>query len=130
MFTPYWAWYRQRVWRVLTNQRLLNPHYVKHVDRMADFHESLGPWSHLLKTRTCVIDEETITHLRYRVQGIWPQGQDDQGLKVRSPSQDSVQETWCAQQFGERDRDWLYRGNGCWAFRQHEDALQFKLVWT
>lgn len=127
--TAYWPWYRQRIWRTWSGQRLLNPLYVKHVDRMAYFHESLGQYSHLLKPRTCVIDAHMITHLPHHVQGIWPQGINDQGDKVRSPMQNSMQETWCAHQFGLRDREWLYVGNASWAFRMKEQAVQFELTW-
>jgi hypothetical protein len=128
--TQYWPWYRQRLWRCVTSQRLLNPLYVKHVDRMADFHESLGHWSHLLNPRTCSIGTEWITHLPHQVLNIWPWGINDKGHKWRCPDLDSMQETWCAQQFGPRDQEWLYLGNASWAFRTQEHATQFQLAWS
>ena len=127
--TEYWAWYRQRLWRAWTSQNLLNSEYVKHRDRMADFHESLGHFSHLLSPRTCAIDSEWITHLPHHVVGIWCMGINDKGHKVRSPQLDSMQETWCELQFGPRDREWLYVGNASWAFRMKEQAVQFELTW-
>jgi hypothetical protein len=128
-FTEYWAWYRQRLRRCWHNEILLSAPHVKHVDRMADFHESMKYISVLVNPRTCAIGAHMITHLPHHVDGIWPQGINDKGHKVRSPQLDSMQETWCELQFGLRDREWLYLGNASWAFRLNDQAVQFELTW-
>lgn len=128
--TQYWPWYRQRLWRVISQKHLWNQHHVRHLDRMADFRESLEPHLGPLWDRTCAIDPDLVTHLPHQVVGIWPQGMDNNGLAVLLPKLDSRQETWCAHQFGFRDRDWLYMGNAVWAFRLKEHATQFQLAWS
>lgn len=129
--TKYWAWYRQRLWRCLAMRTLLSATYVKRVDSMVSFYDRLGPYGSLMwSSSTCVIDPEFITHLPHHVQGVWPQGVDDQGVSIKCPAHDSMQESWCAQHVGMRDRDWLYLGKGCWAFRQPEDATHLQLVWS
>lgn len=59
---------------------------MKHVDRAADFHESMGWYSHLVRPKSCVIDAELITHLPHHVQHTWPEGINEQGHTVRSPN--------------------------------------------
>lgn len=37
---------------------------------------------------------------------------------------------WCRENFGERDRDWRYRGPGWLEFRHEQDAALFLLRWS
>lgn len=36
---------------------------------------------------------------------------------------------WCSHNIGPRWVDWYYRGGGVWCFHQHEDMIQFRMVW-
>lgn len=127
-FTQYWPWYRQRLWRILNNQSLIHHSYVKHVDRVAQFHNDLRFYSHLREPRSCMIDEQLTTHLPYLVDGVWPKGAAP--YSIMCPDACSIHEHWCTTQFGPRDREWLYLGNSVWAFRLAEQACEFALTWN
>lgn len=128
--TEYWAWYRQRLRRILTGERLPTASYVKHRDRMTQFYESMDYYSHLFTPKVPVIVEELHMHLPYLVHDVRCTLTNDQGMTEISPNSQTIQERWCEQEFGARDKEWLYLGMAMWAFRLEEQAAQFGLTWS
>lgn len=119
--TAYWAWYRQRVWRWMHDRQLPAAHMIRHLDRTksvyCDEDGLFRPsWC------DCMIDPQLLTHLPHDITVKNEPG--------RNRFEPSVQEIWCEQHVGMRDRDWLYVGHDTWRFRSEPHATQFALVWS
>ena len=117
----YWPWYRQRVSRTWHGRILHPPHWIRHMDSQYAFY--CGP-DRMFRPKWCeyFVDPHMLTHVPHEV--IVP------NMPASHRFDASIQETWCAQHVGQRDRDWLYVGKHTWRFRLCEDATQFKLIWS
>jgi hypothetical protein len=117
----YGAWYRQRVMRWWHDRHLPNAHIIRHLDAQhlvyCDPERLLRPsWC------DCMMNPKLATHLPHEMHVT--------NQPERSIHEPSVQEIWCAQHVGERDRDWLYMGGHIWRFRLAEHATHFQLTWS
>lgn len=122
MFTPYWAWYCQRLQRWWHGHRLPSPHIIRHLDAQSAVY--CDP-QRLLRPSWCdcmIVDPQLVTHLPHEVSVL-----NQNRMRIHEPSD---QEIWCEMHVGIRDRDWLYQGRHKWRFRLEEQASHFQLVWS
>lgn len=125
--TPYWAWYKQRVIRMLRSEKLPSDVVVRHWDwRRREMYDLLQPLV-VLKIYQDLIPEHMITHLPHRCLVTY-RVREGHSWKTRWYEND--QEIWCATHVGKRDRDWLYLGKHEWAFRTAEQSCEFTLAWS
>jgi hypothetical protein len=119
--TQYWAWYGQRVIRTCHDRQLPSAHMIRNQD--AKYLMFCGS-NRLFRPnlRDLMMDPCLATHLPHEVHVT--------NHPENSIHKASVQEIWCAQHVGMRDRDWLYMGRHTWRFRLQEHAVQFQLTWS
>lgn len=115
--TEYWSWYRQRVMRTWNDRPLPSAHMIRNQDaKYLVYCDS----NRLLRPST--LNVRLATHLPHEVHVT--------NHPANSIHKPSVQEIWCAQHVGMRDRDWLYMGRHTWRFRLADSATQFVLTWS
>jgi hypothetical protein len=119
--TQYWAWYRQRVMRTWHDRPMPSAHMIRNQD--AKYLVYCDP-QRLLRPSWCdtILNVRLVTHLPHEMHVT--------NHPDRSIHNPSVQEIWCAQHVGVRDRDWIYMGRNTWRFRLADSATQFQLTWS
>lgn len=124
--TPYWAWYKQRVHRVLHNHTLPSELMVRFWDmRRQAINEAdlviVPDWVHNQVPDFLIPHLPHKVHVKYRLK--------DVHTLFGGRYAANEQEIWCDAHVGRRDADWLYLGKNEWAFRTAEQACEFSITW-